>query len=336
MPSVREIAQFAGVSKSTVSLVLNNKPGVSAGKREQILHALEKLKAQEEVMYGNGHLPKQQSAYSIAVLHPAILHSNQVHTEFLRGIQDGADLYQAQLRLATTPPDQAPSHISRLYITDPNLRPDGLLIMGARLEEPLAEEARRHEIPFVLVSRQTPGSANSAVGWDDVEAGYLATAHLIGLGHQDIAFIGGDERYSYTHDRINGYIRALSENNYPLNKRLISLGDGLTATETLLKREKPFTAALFINDTHAIAGMPVLKRHGLAIPKDLSLISFDDTQKAEKATPPISSVFFPRYQTGLWSVKTLIDQIRNPILKSTQIRFNCSLTLRDSCTRPAG
>lgn len=340
MPSVREIAQYAGVSKSTVSLVLNNKPGVSPGKREQILHALKQLKAQEEADFdslpASDYVVKKPSTFSIVVLHPAILHSNQVHAEFLRGIQDGADRYQAQLRLATKPPVESDSHISRLYITDPDLRPDGLLIMGARVNEPLAEEAREHNIPFVLVSRHAPKSEDSAVGWDDSEAAYLATKHLIDLGHQSIAFIGGDEMFSYTNDRIAGFQEAMLEAGLASTSDQIYLGDGEQATRRFAEVGRHYSAALFINDTHAVAGIPILKGQGFTIPEDLSIISFDDTRKAESASPPLSSVFFPRYQTGLWAVKTLIDQIRNPLLKSSQIIFNCSLTLRASCveTKP--
>lgn len=341
MPSVSEIARHIGVSKSTVSLVLNNKPGVSDSKRRQVLNALAELEAQNAdpvlSLTGTGKETRFRShkrkVTSLVVLHPVILHSNQVYSEFLQGIQDGADRHNIQLRLALNEPSAAHNHISRLYLTDPNFRPDGMIIMGARMHEPLADEARSNNIPYILLSRQAPDIHSSAVGWHEAEAAQLATNHLLALGHRSIAFIGGDEMYSYTHGRLAGYKTALEAFGIVPKPDWISLGDGETATKRILQQAPYVTGALFINDTHATAGAPVLQAAGLRIPKDLSIASFDDTQEAQGFDPPLTSIKFPRYQIGLWAVNTLVNKINNPLIESMQINFKCLLVKRHSCAQ---
>ena len=339
MPSVSEIARHIGVSKSTVSLVLNNKPGVSDSKRQQVLNAVAELEAQKTEpaasMTGinDQFRPYKRKVTSLVVLHPVILHSNQVYSEFLQGIQDGADRHNIQLRLALNEPHASHNHISRLYLTDPNFRTDGVIIMGARLHEPFADEARANNIPFILLSRQAPDSHSSAVGWNEAEAAKTATNHLLAHGHRSIAFIGGDEMYSYTHGRLSGYKGALQAYGISPKPEWVALGDGESATKRILQQAPDITAALFINDTHATAGAPVLQRAGLRIPDDLSVASFDDTQEAQNFDPPLTSIKFPRYQIGLWSVNTLVNKINNPLIESMQINFKCLLVERTSCVK---
>ena len=338
MPSVSKIAQYAGVSKSTVSLVLNNKSGVSEHKRQQVLNAVNELRTQEEssmaAFQGDAILPNNHEPLSVVVFHPAILESNQVYSEFLQGIQAGADIYQIQLRFATNESNASHGHISHLYMTDPALRPDGLLIMGARQNEPLAEEAQIQDIPYLLISRQAPDPATTAVGWNEAAAAQKATDHLLDLGHQAIAFVGGDEIYSYTCGRLQGYQLALQARGIVPNPGWVALGSGQVAAEQILATSPEITAALFVNDTHAIAGLPVFKRAGRSIPNDLSIVSFDDTEEACLFDPPLTSIHFPRYQTGLWAVRALVEQIRNPAMESLQIIFKSSLTKRKSCASP--
>lgn len=338
MPSITEIAQYAGVSKSTVSLVLNNKPGVSKDKRQQVLNAANVLRTREEALNlvdnDNPALGLNGSPLSIVVLHPAILESNHVYAQFLQGIQAGASLYQVQLSLATNEPHASDHHISRLYITDPVLRPDGLLIMGARQNEPFAKEAVAQDIPYLLFSRHSPDPTTTAVGWDDKEAALKATNYLLNLGHKAIAFVGGHDVFTYTNDRLQGYRLALQTQGITPQPQWVALGDGQTAAEKILETCPEITAAIFVNDKHAMAGVPVFQMAGRTVPADLSVISFDDTEEIRTFDPPLTSILFPRYQTGLWAVKTLVEKIRNPLIESMQVVFKSSLTERQSCAPP--
>lgn len=344
MPTVGQIARHAGVAKSTVSLVLNNKPGVSEEMRHRVLEAMDQLHATEEAQsLASLSAPTSSSAgvqrtgtetLSVVVLHPPILRSSQVFSELLQGIRAGAATYQMQLNLAVNEPSLPDGHITHLYFTDPSLRPDGVLIIGARQHEPLIEEARELGIPCVLVGRQSADPTLAAVGRNEEEVTLQATNHLLDLGHRAVAFVGGDEAYSYTHSRLSGYRRALEQTNGSFPDRWIALGDGRTAAARVLASSPEITAVIFINDAYAMEGLPVFQANGRVIPDKLSVISFDDTEDARSFEPPLTSVSYPRFQEGLWSMKILVDHIRQPLMKSCQVVFRASLIQRDSCTSP--
>jgi DNA-binding LacI/PurR family transcriptional regulator len=208
------------------------------------------------------------------------------------------------------------------------------LIIGARRNEPLIDEARQLGIPCVLVGRQSSEPGVAAVGRDEEEVAFQAANYLLDLGHRAVAFVGGDEAYSYTHARLKGYRRALEKRDGHALDRWIVFGDGNTAAKKVLATSPEITAVIFVNDAFAMEGLPVLRAAGRVIPGSLSVISFDDTKQARTFDPPLTSVSYPRYQEGLWSVKILLDQIRQPLIKSCQVVFHASLIKRDSCAPP--
>lgn len=337
MPSVSKIAQHAGVSKSTVSLVLNNKPGVSENMRRQVLSAVDQLRAEEAVSNNKtrSKAKSRQDLLSVVVLHPAILSSSQVFSEFLQGIQAGADTYQVQLRLAINDPNSPPEHITRLYLTDPALRPNGLIIIGARIVEPLIDEAKRQNIPYVLVGRQAPDSSSSAIGRNEEEVTLEATNYLLELGHKAIAFVGGDEAYSYTRRRLDSYKRALQAQQIEPLERWVALGNGREAAEKILSTSPEITAVIFVNDSYAMQGLPVFQTAGRRIPDDLSVISYDDTEDARSFDPPLTSIPYPRFESGLWAIRDLVERTKHPQMQSIQITFKSALIKRASCAPPS-
>jgi LacI family transcriptional regulator len=339
MVTVRAIAELAGVSVSTVSLVLNNKEGVSDAMRRLVLDARDQIAAQlEHPATASDTLPRRrmghESTLSLVILHPPILRSSYVFSEVLRGIEAAAEAHHIQLRLVANDPQPSPQHVAYLYFSDPNLRPDGVIVFGARQHEPLIEEARRLGIPCVVLGRDAAKYAVSGVGRNEERCAYEAARYLVELGHRAIGFVGGEESYDYVLNRIKGYRRALDEADIKVVPAWIQLGNGDDATENLLKHAPEITALLFVNDTNAAAGLPVLLAAGVRIPNDMSVISFDDTDVARNFTPPLTSVSYRRYEEGQWAVKMLIDQIRFPFIDTVHTRFHAELVKRDSCAVP--
>ena len=271
---------------------------------------------------------------SVVVLHPPLLRSSQVFSELLQGIQAGAARYQLQLRLAVNERGLPSDHISQIYFSDPSLYPDGVLVIGARLDEPVPEQVLQLCIPSVLVGRDTSDQVHSCVGRDEEAGAYEATDYLLGLGHRAIAFVGGDPAYSYTHSRLHGYARALQEHGVSALDRWVVLGNGRAAAGEILSVSPEISAAVFINDAHAMEALPVFEACGWKIPADLSVISFDDTEEARNYDPPLTSVSFPRFQEGLHAVRVLNEQINNPLMKFCKVVFRASLIERDSCGPP--
>ena len=335
-PSVREIAEFAGVSKSTVSLVLNHKEGVSEAMRQAIFAAVAELEARPS----QTPAPKErenrppETSLSIVVLHPPVLRSSYVFSEVLQGIQAGAESYHVGLRLVANEANPSAQHVARLYFSEPDLRPDGVIIFGAKQQEPLIEEARDLGIPVVVLGREAGKYAVSGVGRKEDFYAYQATNYLLELGHRVIGFVGGEATYDYVHNRSKGYQRALLGAGIEAEAKWMQLGHGGKALETLFQVAPDVTAVLFVNDSYTAEALPVIERLALQIPADLSLISFDDTAIARNYSPPITSVSYRRYEEGQWAVKLLIEQIRNPYIEAVHTLFKAELILRDSCAPP--
>lgn len=332
MPSIREIAKLAGVSKSTVSLVLNNKPGVSEEKRQQVLDARDQLLTHEVMQPVDD--ANVSRPLTVVVLHPPILRSSYVFSEVLRGIQTAAEMYNVQLRLVSNDPNATEQHVSYLYFSDPQFRPDGVLIFGARQHEPLLDEAYRLNIPCVVLGRNADRYPVSAVGRHEDFYAYELTRYLIELGHRAVAFLGGDMGYDYLHDRLRGYEQALADGNVIFQKAWVHHGDGDAAVQQMLAHAPEATAAIFVNDTCARAGLPILKAAGLSIPQDISVASFDNTAFAQNHNPPLTSISYKRYEEGQWAIKMLIDQIRYPSIEKVQAIFKADFLKRESCAAP--
>jgi DNA-binding LacI/PurR family transcriptional regulator len=334
MPSVRDIAKLAGVSTSTVSLVLNDKPGVSESMRVRVQESLRILQEQEKGDHSLISSIDSRKNLSIVVIHPGILRSSQVFSELLQGIEAGAAVYNLQLRLIANESNVPNDHVFQLYFSDPKLSPDGVLVIGDRSDKKLPTQIFNHSIPTVLVGRESTNYALSAVGRDEKQIAYDATQYLLELGHKAIAFIGGELAFRYTHSRLDGYKLALTEQFGEFPQHWIALGAGDKAARTILDRSSEITAAIFINDAYAEGGLPVFQAAGKEIPDNLSVISFDDTQFAQSFNPPLTSVAYPRYSEGLQAVKVLVDRIKYPEMKFCQIIFNATLVKRNSCKPP--
>ncbi|MEO1166725.1 MAG: LacI family DNA-binding transcriptional regulator, partial [Chloroflexota bacterium] len=211
MSTVREIAEYAGVSKSTVSLVLNNKSGVSDEMRQTVLNAVDELNSLrtgtpvlERTIIERGSDMKVQ-AHTIMVLHPPVLRSSYVFGQVLQGIQSVAEMNKLQLRLVVNDPKASSQHVSHLYLTDDYLRPDGALMFGAQKHELLLDKVVEQGIPCVVLGREVKRYDVSGIERDETRYAYQLTQHLIELGHRSIVFAGGDQRYDFTHTRLLGY-----------------------------------------------------------------------------------------------------------------------------------
>lgn len=344
MPTVREIAEYAGVSKSTVSLVLNNKPGVSEDMRRSVLAAVQQLEALQvssiqatmpvSLPDANAGRSNGVQMLSVVVLHPPVLRSSYVFSEVLQGIQSAAQTYNVQLRLVTNDINAVEGHVSHLYFSDPNLRPDGVLVFGAQQHEPLLNTAYELGIPCVVLGRDAQKYEVSGLGRDEARYAYEAARYLIDLEHRGIAFVGGEVVYDYWHTRLAGYQHALEQAGIAPLDRWVQTGDGESATRTILEQSKDVTAIIYVNDTCAACGLEVIDECGLRVPDDLSVISFDDTDFAQHYDPPLTSVSYHRYEEGQWALKMLIDQIRYPYVEKVQVMFHAELIKRASCAPP--
>ncbi len=343
MASVREIAKLAKVSKTTVSMVLRNQEGVSENMRQRVLEAVEYLRAAEEIKTAeevsttNGwrtgaHTEGKVS--SLLVLHPINYNYSAVFHEILRGVQAAAAVYQLQLSLAFNDANLLNHSFEEFYFSNTLVKPLGVLVIGARREEPLVARLCDRSIPVVLVGRKSGDSRASAVGRNEEEMACEVTNYLFDLGHRKIAFFGASEEFDYAVDRLRGYRKTCEQRGGALDDYLVHPGFDSQSSANLLLEHPDITAAVFLNDLLASQVVPHVQAAGRCVPDDLSVVAFDDTEIARNFDPPLTTVSFPFFQEGFWAVRLIMEQVRQPTVVSAQVILGASLVKRMSCCVP--
>jgi LacI family transcriptional regulator len=301
--TIRDIADRASVSISTVSRVLNDPDSVKASKREAVLSAIQELNYQPNILAQR--LAGGQSL-TIGVLTQFI---NSPHFGTMtRGIFQGLNGSGYSVIFAdgsfepTIEHDMVQNLISR--------RIDGLIILEGRLPEAELRQLNEY-IPLVVVGRRVEGLLDRCLWMDQYRAAYEATHFLIETGHQNIAHIVGIQDHQDARDRMEGYLQALHDSGIESDPELLVQGDfqeqsGVLAVEMLLTRRRTFSAIFAANDQMAIGARLALYRRGIRVPDDVSVIGFDDQPQSAYITPPLTTVRQPAFQMGEVSAQAML------------------------------
>jgi LacI family transcriptional regulator len=326
MPTTKEIANFLGVSTSTVSLALNDKPGVSLKMRQRVLSAMSELEAQERPSYAAPY-PGNGKTLVIGFVYYPNMDTIWFGRAILQGIRAAALEYHVQLHLMSLDPQQADDPIVNLYLSDSTLRPDGLIFLGQNTYEPLIARFVQFKLPYIFLATPTIDTTLSQIAPDELAAGQLATNYLLDLGHQAIAFLSNcDESAHYALQRLQGYQMAMRARGL---KPFIIEGEPDAAVQQIQAR-KP-SGVILVNNTSATKMLPLLQAAGCRIPDALSVVMFDDTDFARNFQPPLTAIRYPLYEQGYWAVKTIVEQNREPGIRAYRIAFGATLIERASC-----
>lgn len=330
--TIQDIAREAQVSPSTVSRVLSGNAPVAPSKREAVLIAIEELDYRPNVF--------AQSLASGQSLTIGVLTQN-FGNPFYDGILSG--ILQA---LESTPYSPIfgdgrwqTAVEKRALQTLIDRQVDGLIVVGG-LSTEVEMLAYARQVPLIVVARNIPGMEAQCLHVDNKTAAYKATCYLLEMGHRHIAHVAVPMYYggpiTDVYQRYEGYLQALAEYGIEPDPQLVVSGDlsrqsGLMALETLVGRERPFTAIFATNDQMATGVRLGLHRRGLRVPEDVSLIGFDDESISAYLTPPLTTVRQPAIEMGLAAAPALIDLING----KQQIFdvFQAELVIRESVAR---
>jgi len=332
--TITNIAQKSGVSLATVSLVLNNKPGVSTDTRARVREAADAL----------GYTPKQAAPASrgsqLTTLGMIVKtdigqppYDNPFYSRIMMGIEDTCRKDGINLLFSTLPVDAQnhPVETPALLYND-NL--DGLLMVGAFVDETIISISGRRTPPIVLVDAYSNTESFDTVVSDNFRAAYQAVEYLINKGHQHIGLVGGETNaYPSLLDRRNGYIRAIKENqitetyiaNFNINKT-----KGYNEVTWLLKEHPQISALFCINDDIAITAMRAAQDSGRKIPQDLSIIGYDDIYMAQNASPRLTTMHVDTLAMGRAAVQLLNVRTTNPEMARMTLTIHPRLIERDS------
>ncbi len=335
MITINDVAKKAKVSKSSVSRVIN-------GNYEYMSEDLKKriLKAMEELNYMPNTLAqslKKKRTQMIGIILSDI--SNPFWSEVLKGAQKECLKYGYLLIVSTS--DEDPVVEEENVISLKNRQVDGLILntTGQNTEEyrRLVEE----EYPLVFLDRIHTEMKVDTVNVNNILGSKLAIEYLLNQGHEKIGILSyPTENKSPREERIAGYKKTLIEHGVTIDESLIKVckqepGSGIDATLELLDRSDQVTA---IFSTHATLNLEILtgvRKAGLKVPDDVSVIGYDDFPWVPLLDPPLSTVAQPAFELGVRAAQMLISKMENEDKSETEMfQLNPELIIRNSCASP--
>ncbi|HEY7132386.1 MAG TPA: LacI family DNA-binding transcriptional regulator [Candidatus Limnocylindrales bacterium] len=309
--TLEEVASRAGVSRATVSRVVNGSPKVSPDVRRAVEAAVSEL----------GYVPnraarslvtRRSGSVGVVITEPSgRLFSDPFFPRVLRGISGALTARDLQLVLLM-PASPADTTRTADYLTGGHV--DGILLVSLHGDDPLPDRIARAGVPFVVGGRPLRTPAASFVDVDNRGGSRSAVEHLIAGGRQVVATIAGPADMGAGVDRLAGYHEALSDAGIEADPRLVARGDftqesGAAAMERLLTARPDIDAVFAASDLMASGAMAVLAAANRRIPQDVAIVGYDDSPVATSVTPRLTSVRQPIEEMGHERARLLVDAV---------------------------
>lgn len=332
MATIKDVARLAGVSVATVSRVINDSPKASDASRQAVLEAMETLNYHPNA---NARALAQQTTETVGLVVSDV--SDPFFGAMAKAVEQVAyntnnflligNGYHNELKERQAI-EQLIRHRCAALVVHAKMIPDEELA-------PLMKQ-----IPgMVLINRILPGFERRCVALDDRYGAWLATRHLIQQGHTRIGYLCSNHAISDAEDRLQGYYDALKEHGLPCNERLVSFGEpdesgGEQAMTELLGRGKQFTAVACYNDSMAAGAMGVLNDNGIDVPKEISLIGFDDVLVSRYVRPRLTTIRYPIVMMATQAAELALALADNRTPPEVTHLFSPTLVRRHSVGAP--
>lgn len=330
-----DVAQHAGVSRTTVSLVLNNVPGVhiTSKTRGRVIQAANELGYVPEAAARALASRRSQIVGLILTRNPHHIASDAFLTQILDTFTE--KIRQQGMRLLLDIVEEA--HHPETYMELARARRiDGIILSGPTFSDRALQTLEDEAFPTVLMG-ELPGSSFYSIDIDNYSAAKIAVDHLIKLGHTQIGMItNAPLAYTASTDRLRGYRQALDSAGLTYHENLIRYGDfdpqsGYEQMNLLLN-EKAIPSAVFVaSDVVAIGAMGAIRERGLQVPEDIALMGFDDIPFARYVDPPLSTVNLPAAELASKALEMLFQLIAHQPPPTRHIRLDTQLVIRQSC-----
>jgi LacI family transcriptional regulator len=335
-PTQEDVARLAGVSRATVSYVINNRTDgnvrISEETRCRVLDAVKELGYRPNVL---ARSLRQGQTHTIGMIVPD--NTNPFFAEVARGVEDTSfqQGYSVILCNSDSDPDKELLYTNVLA----EKRVDGILFVAVGMSAERICGLQERRMPVVVVDRDIPDVAVDSVMTANERGGWLATRHLIELGHRRIGCIAGPSDVTPSAERGTGYRQALREAVLSVEEELIMRGDfqyesGYQAARQLLSMDDPPTAIFACNDLMAIGAISAAVELGRQVPADLSVVGFDDVPLASFANPALTTVVQPKHEIGVVAATMLLERMQDPDKPPRRRMLNTKLVVRKS-TAPA-
>lgn len=330
--TLKEIAQALNVSPSTVSMVLNQKDGVSDVTRNKVM----------EMLYKNGYALNSQKKSNTNrgsirflkyVKHSLLVEGNE---GFVSSIIDSAEREARKKGYSFVITSFREDMLDEIFAMVRENPLDGVILLGTELEPTHYHHLNGINVPLVVVDNHMKFQGVDSVVMNNEDLVYKAVEHLRDLGHKNIGYLHSNTETANFIERNTAYMNVLSEfgmtynssNVYSVGVTMQSAYDSMVK---LLESGTKLPSALFAdNDSIAIGSIKALKSKGYKIPKDISIIGFDDIPFCTMADPPLTTMRVPKEDIGVWTVRRLHYRINHPNAPVTKMQFGGNLVIRES------
>ena len=331
--TINDIAKIANVSASTVSRVIAGNPRISSATRERI------LKIMKEHNYHPNMIARSLASKStqiIGMIIPAMTEKAFQHPffpEVLRG--SGSIAYQNKYNILIASVNnreeerQTIRHFTRGGITD------GIILLTSRVKDPAISELQKLDFPFVVIGRSENDHEVNWVDNDNFAIGYQLTQHFVDQGHRKIGFIGLSPGFIVTVDRLNGYKKALEDNNIPVDQDLIEESrfiddNGYELMKRFLERGAAPTGIIACDDLLAFGAIKLAMERGLRVPEDLAVAGINNVPQAEYFNPSLTSVEINSFSLGAKAFELLLTAIHSEYKSFNRAIVPAELVVRHS------
>ena len=335
--TIKDVAALAGVSPSTVSRTCKNNPSISEETKERVRKAMAELGYEPNFQASN---LASQNSRTIGIILPASakeVYENSFYLEAIQGISHYCNGRQYMTTIVTGQ-DEA-EILDAVRSMSRSGKVDGFIVLYSKKEDPVIDYLFNEGLLYILIGNATQYTNQTIyIDNDNLLAGREAAEYLYQLGHRRIAYLGSDSSLMFSADRKAGYQLALASHQLPVRPEYcvevknVSENNEEAIRGLLMQKDRP-TAILVSDDILAVSLERVCLENHLAIPEDLSIISFNNSLFARLTSPQLTSIDIGAGQLGSEAASQIINHIENPNLLATKIIVPHHLIERDSCCK---
>jgi len=304
-PTIADVARQAGVTKAAVSFALNGQPGVSAATRERILAIADEVGFKPSSA-ARALSDGRSGAFGLIIDKPArTLGIEPYFMQLISGIQ--AELSQRHITLLFTLAEDQAAEIEMYRTWWAQRRVDGVFLVDLQVSDRRVAVLKELGMPTVAIGTPQGAGGLPAVWQDDRAATAILVGHLAGLGHKRIARVGGSPRYWHSKLRTDAFARVAEAAGIEIVSATAdyTAEHGVESTLALLDRAQPPSAILYDNDVMAVAALGAVQRVGLAVPGDLSVMTWGDSALCELVHPAVTALRWDTAEAGTRAARLL-------------------------------
>ncbi|MGD9900682.1 MAG: LacI family DNA-binding transcriptional regulator [Calditrichaceae bacterium] len=331
--TIKDVAKKANVSVATVSLVIHDNHRISPETKRKVLKAIKDLDYYPS-RSARGLVSRQTKNIGFILTEDHFLRTEPFYTKIFLGTEFEARLSEYYILLTTIPTNNKPTDPLPRFILEGNV--DGIIVAG-KIPGSLIDRLKQYDFPVVFVDFYPPDGDFSAVLIDNVSGGFQATEHLISCGHSKIGFIGGDIEHPSIRDRFQGYKIALEKNKISFDPGFVITNEpgtnrecGYNAAKQLLRNDNRVTSVFVCNDAMALGAMQYFKTKNMMIPRDISIIGFDDVESGLISEPSLTTMRVPKIELGTKTMSLMVQYLEKKVTDPFKLLMPVELVIRKS------